>query len=837
VLLSGCRPSVRSIQPLTEQEYPLQAGANIGQSFVARFDGLEGVQFFLRPQTPGGGEVVLHLREDPNSTEDLRSSSIPFESLTIPNYYSFNFAPLSSSQGIYFYAFIEIEGDGDALLYGTEGEAYTEGALYADHTPLDAQAAFRLSYSPIWLAAGLVKLAFSWGAILLAGLVLFLIPGWALLSRLSPHGLDWMSKAALSTGLSLAVYPLLLLWTDFFGLHLGAWTAWLPPLAGAAVLAVPRLRSLKISGSLFPKNGSEPPLHKTNQVNLTQQLVIVVILALLFITRFWPVRLLEAPMWGDSVQHTIMTQLILDNGGLFESWLPYAQYESMTVQYGFSAAAAVFSWLTGFSSLKSVIWVGQLINIIAVLALYPLAVRVSGGRRWAGIAAIAAAGLLSPIPAEYVNWGRYAQLAGLAVLPAALWLLWEVLERAAPDNVQPAPEIRARTRPSGTRRAALDLPWKTIAIAGLALAGMTLVYFRTPFFYASFAAVLLLAWAAPNWRLDLKRWLRGLVSAGFTGAGAVLLCLPWGVRVMGGQLAETFGAGLEAGSALDAVLVDYQTWSYLFDHLPAWLAAAAATAAVWSLIKRQWVPASLSLWSLALFSLVALALLRIPGANMMQNFAVIISMYIPTALLVGWLFDWATGATALRSSTGQATAAVFLIAVALWGAWGQRAVVRPGEYAMVTRPDLRAMDWIPQNLPENSRFLVEGFTIYDGYSAVGSDAGWWLPLVSGRENTMPPQYALMNERPFQPDYTSRIVELVAHLEKHSLNTSDGRSQLCDLSITHVYIGQAQGRVSASRYQLFDPQDLLDDPFFEQVYHQDRVYIFAHDLESCEIPGG
>ena len=35
-----------------------------------------------------------------------------------------------------------------------------------------------------------------------------------------------------------------------------------------------------------------------------------------------------------------------------------------------------------------------------------------------------------------------------------------------------------------------------------------------------------------------------------------------------------------------------------------------------------------------------------------------------------------------------------------------------------------------------------GFTIYNNTSGVGSDAGWWLSLLTDRENTMPPQYAV-----------------------------------------------------------------------------------------------
>ena len=66
---------------------------------------------------------------------------------------------------------------------------------------------------------------------------------------------------------------------------------------------------------------------------------------------------------------------------------------------------------------------------------------------------------------------------------------------------------------------------------------------------------------------------------------------------------------------------------------------------------------------------------------------------------------------------------------------------------MVTKPDRQAMTWIREHTPAQAKFLVEGFRIYGGRSVVGSDAGWWIPLLADRANTMPPQYALLNETP------------------------------------------------------------------------------------------
>ena len=93
-------------------------------------------------------------------------------------------------------------------------------------------------YQPTRMVLGLLQEGLTWIGYLLATFFLFVIPGWALLSQLLPTWTqqDWVSKTALSTGVSLAIYPLLLLWTDVVGLHLGALYAWLPPLIGITAI-------------------------------------------------------------------------------------------------------------------------------------------------------------------------------------------------------------------------------------------------------------------------------------------------------------------------------------------------------------------------------------------------------------------------------------------------------------------------------------------------------------------------------------------------------------------------------------------------------------------------
>jgi hypothetical protein len=51
------------------------------------------------------------------------------------------------------------------------------------------------------------------------------------------------------------------------------------------------------------------------------------------------------------------------------------------------------------------------------------------------------------------------------------------------------------------------------------------------------------------------------------------------------------------------------------------------------------------------------------------------------------------------------------------------------------------------------------------------------------------------------------------------------AMLRDRGVTHVYIGQQQGRVNYAG-PVIEPAALLADSRFAPVYHEDRVWVFA-----------
>ncbi len=369
-----------------------------------------------------------------------------------------------------------------------------------------------------------------WLVYLLAVLWLFVLPGWGLLSLLYTDwsAQFWLAKIALAAGLSLALYPLLFLWTYLLGLRLGVAYAWLPGLLGIAIVAfrqVQRYRSGKLSFRW-----------RWQRENLLPDLTLLFLLGLLVFSRLWIIRGLDYPLWGDSYQHTLIAQLLVDNRGLFDNWLPYAALSSFTYHFGFHSLVAVFHWLTGLPLPAATLWTGQIVNLLALLTLAPLAVRL-GRSRWAAVVALLVAGLLSPMPQAYLNWGRYTQLAGQAILPVAVFLAIALLEKRSLDK-------------------------SLLAILALLLGGLALSHYRILIFAALFFVAYFLFNARRQDALSL------LLKIAWLALAALLLCLPWLVNGFSGGIPAIAAAQLSTPvSQLSTFAAQYNAIGGIGDYL------------------------------------------------------------------------------------------------------------------------------------------------------------------------------------------------------------------------------------------------------------------------------
>lgn len=142
----------------------LLSGESVGQSFVARYDNLSGVELWLGTnnlqKNPDRPEIVVHLYSGspPERGTLLATSVLPGrESLEDNPWYLFSFSPVPGSRGQSYY--VEVESPdarvGRAItLFSWHsaiaggGDPYANGTLYRNGEPISGDLAFGLRYSP-----------------------------------------------------------------------------------------------------------------------------------------------------------------------------------------------------------------------------------------------------------------------------------------------------------------------------------------------------------------------------------------------------------------------------------------------------------------------------------------------------------------------------------------------------------------------------------------------------------------------------------------------------------------------------------------------------------------
>ena len=219
------------------------------------------------------------------------------------------------------------------------------------------------------------------------------------------------------------------------------------------------------------------------------------------------------------------------------------------------------------------------------------------------------------------------------------------------------------------------------------------------------------------------------------------------------------------------------------------------------------------------------AIFKMPGAGILSNFAVFIAFYLPAGVIGGASLSWFIDRFNLFPPRKLACG-IFLLSILSFALWGTGQRIKNADLTnnlTVTRPDLRAIAWIKQQTPPQAAFLVNAFFAFDNSIINGMDAGWWLPLLAGRQTMLPP-LLYGTEKGFRPDNRQWINALVEQIQKKGLENGDVLNLLSERGITHLYIGQRVGQVILGSFGM-DPRRLTLSSHFNPIYHQDRVWIF------------
>ena len=731
-------------------------------------------KFFIDLYTQSNRNApLLHL------AYDLRSL-VNSETLTIP--LKKNGAAYPAGQ----YS-IKFSVDGGKIsLFGRNEDAYAPGELSINDMPIDADLSFRLGYNyginaviedlRRWLNEIWLVLPF---------LVLLWIPGRLILraSRLE-NRYDWGERSAISIGLSAAVIPILMLWTTLIGLHWNRTSV----LIGAGILILVYIittnwRSIKL------------------RISWASLVLAGVILFSLFI-RLAMVRDLAFPAWVDSVHHALITRIILEQGGFPQTYAPYVQASTVSYHVGYHSILAAFIWLSGLGIAQAMLVFGQVLNALVLFGVYLLTTTFTR-RPIAGIFATIIAGLMTPMPAYYTSWGRYTQLAGLLLLPVGFLFIKTLLDQPSKKNWW-----------------RMDKSLITIVLlAVIMIAGILLVHYRV----LAFLGALVLAYLLVEWItavIHKRLWPKLVKDASILlviGGAALLLTLPWWPTAL-----RTYVLPVGQATGSKTPFSDF-SWRYLNTAFGYYAMGLAGLGLIWSIIQKRTLGIVMVLWIIIMFLMANLGVWQLPGASFINNTSVAISLFIPIALLGGYLLGWTVAGWEVFIPSRWKSAYWTAIGLAgltlmVFSARSLLPILNAGTI-LARQADLPAIKWVDENLPDDAKFLINPFLWGYGLYA-GNDGGYWISPLAGRY-TLPPPVLYGN------DFTdNRGASIVAQTKQAISLVSEPKALhdfLLENGIHYVYCGVRGGIIS--------PKLLIESNLFDLLYDQSGVKIF----EVLETP--
>jgi hypothetical protein len=200
--------------------------------------------------------------------------------------------------------------------------------------------------------------------------------------------------------------------------------------------------------------------------------------------------------------------------------------------------------------------------------------------------------------------------------------------------------------------------------------------------------------------------------------------------------------------------------------------------------------------------------------SLVDRITLYVSLFIPAAVLsayfLAWLLEKIKPYTAGRDFTVVVVTLILLI-----GLW-----LSPPQFGVrdgyITAEDLPAMDWIRENVADDALFMVNTFNFpFSDDFIIGSDAGYWLPLLTGKHSVVPPM-SYQNERFVDREMIDALISL--HQLGGKLTGAEAINMLQEKKVTHIYIGSRGGDI--------DPQSLLSSPDFELEYQHLSNYVFS-----------
>lgn len=622
--------------------------------------------------------------------------------------------------------------------------------------------------------------------------IMLLLPGWALLS-FGQYWKRWetLQRWFLALSFGIAVYPVLYYVTRAIAPDIRI---------GTRKLLFLLVTSLIIIIWNFRHTWRE-------QFRFTKlSWVVLFVLFVTLSTRFVIAHQHPFLAGDDSLHHTLLTELTATYGRLPYTLEPYDNTLLDHYHLGLYALTAPLKLLVGLRSDQVLLWMCQVLNGISGIGSFLLLDKFVS--RKSAIAGLAFVGLFSVFPNYYVNWGRFTQLAGQVILFPTAIMYWEFIRSLGRKDVV-----------SKGRK----LDWQAIVFIAIGIGSVCLLHFRVAAFLFPLLLIIFLIELSNLKNFKKHRWNVFFQSVLIVVLVTVII-LPalipgveayWNTRVSQNELGSLISSGTMSdnwyyskGDTKTMQLSADSTWLYL-------ICVVGIILGLFRSESRQ-ICILIIFWSLFFVAYTYAYLTNIPLLAIMNRTAVVLALYMPMSIGMGLLVFVIER---LLPEEGRYVwlPVGFIILASLLFIDSRLKDYWP-EQEFMTNADLKAMQWIRVNTPQDAVFGTNtGFLSYT--QPFGTDAGYWIPYYAERGATTLTLLSSLTDTQESEDVKR------AHAVYEVSNLPSAVSNLCLVDVDYLY-SAAKPALGQNEFNI---DDILNQPGTRLVYHQDGVQI----VKICE----